>query len=88
MPITLQVINGGDTLNEARIKINNNFGLVANDINDILNGAVPDIDDVANVVITNVQSGQILQYDGSNWVNVSNSSNANDYAVLTIMGVL
>lgn len=36
-----------------------------------ISGTVADIDDITNVVITSAADGQILKYNGTNWVNVT-----------------
>jgi hypothetical protein len=34
-----------------------------------INGTIANLDDITNVVITSASAGQVLRWDGTNWVN-------------------
>lgn len=34
-----------------------------------INGTIADLNDITNVVITSASAGQVLRWDGTNWVN-------------------
>jgi hypothetical protein len=77
MPLTLTDIETTDTISDGRVKINSNNAALESIINDLeeqleeIDSGASAIGDLSDVTITSVDTGDLIYYDGSGWVNAA-----------------